>query len=100
KCRILKMLLHQMLMKAMKYKDNNKQYPLIKTYHMQQHTYTTSITWTGNRGAGTMDYRAYSRDFDINIQEKVKILGSSDSIFNGDGTKHNPEDLLVSAVSS
>lgn len=67
---------------------------------MKPHQYTSKVTWTGNRGAGTMDYRAYGRNFDIDITGKVKILGSSDSAFNGDNERHNPEDLLLSAVSS
>lgn len=66
----------------------------------REHTFKTHINWTGNRGSGTMDYRGYDRDFTIKIDGKNDILGSSDSAFNGDKTKHNPEDLLLSSVSS
>lgn len=66
----------------------------------KEHHYQTSIVWTGNKGSGTMDYRLYDRDFSIQIPEKADILGSSDSAFMGDKTKHNPEDLLVASVSS
>lgn len=66
----------------------------------RDHTYTTHINWTGNRGSGTMDYRAYDRDFTVKIDGKKDIMGSSDSAFNGDKSKHNPEDLLLSSVSS
>ncbi|MEE1884778.1 OsmC family protein [Pedobacter flavus] len=66
----------------------------------KQHTYTSKLIWTGNKGSGTMDYRSYDRDFKISMDGKPEILGSSDSDFLGDKNKHNPEDLLVSAVSS
>jgi len=66
----------------------------------RDHEYTTKVIWTGNRGSGTMDYRAYDRNFTIKINNKVDIAGSSDSVFNGDRSLHNPEDLLVSSVSS
>lgn len=47
-----------------------------------------------------MDYRSYDRDFVIDIDHKAPINGSSDSAFMGDKTKHNPEDLLLSSISS
>lgn len=64
------------------------------------HQYKTSLVWTGNKGSGTMDYRSYDRDFVIDINQKASIYGSSDSAFMGDKTKHNPEDLLLSSISS
>ncbi|MHA4894803.1 OsmC family protein [Pedobacter sp. PWIIR3] len=66
----------------------------------KEHQYTTSLTWTGNKGSGTMDYRSYERSYVISVENKADILGSSDSAFMGDKTKHNPEDLLVSSLSS
>lgn len=65
-----------------------------------EHLYQTSLTWTGNKGSGTMDYRSYERSYIISIDHKADIQGSSDSAFLGDKTKHNPEDLLVSSLSS
>jgi organic hydroperoxide reductase OsmC/OhrA len=67
---------------------------------MKNHHYQTNVTWTGNTGNGTKDYRAYERCHEINIDGKQCILGSSDPNFRGDRSKHNPEDLLVAAVSS
>lgn len=67
---------------------------------MKQHNYTTTITWTGNKGNGTSNYRAYERSYDISIAHKADISGSSDPAFRGDKTKHNPEDLLVASLSS
>ncbi len=66
----------------------------------KDHQYKTKVTWTGNKGSGTMDYRSYDRDYVISIDGKLDIPGSSDSIFLGDKTKYNPEDMLLAAVSS
>lgn len=68
---------------------------MAKTHH-----YQTSLVWEGNKGSGTMDYRSYDRNYVISIENKANISGSSDSAFLGDKTKHNPEDLLLSALSS
>ncbi|TAD82873.1 MAG: OsmC family peroxiredoxin [Bacteroidetes bacterium] len=65
-----------------------------------QHHYRTTIKWTGNTGSGTDHYRNYERSHCIVIENKSDILGSSDPAFRGDQTKHNPEDLLVSSLSS
>lgn len=66
----------------------------------KEHQYKTNLVWTGNKGSGTMDYRSYDRDFVVSIANKAPIAGSSDSIFLGDKTKYNPEDLLLSSISS
>lgn len=64
------------------------------------HTYHSTITWTGNTGLGTADYNTYQRSHTISIQNKVAILATSDPAFRGDKTKHNPEDLFLSSLSS
>lgn len=66
----------------------------------KEHQYKTALTWTGNKGSGTMDYRSYDRNYVISIDHKADLSGSSDSAFLGDKTQHNPEDLLVSSLSS
>src|SRR3954451_15579355 len=66
----------------------------------REHNYSLSIKWAGNTGQGTVNYRSYERSYSINAENKTVILGSSDSKFRGDRTKHNPEDLLVAALSS
>ena len=67
---------------------------------MKKHEYQTKITWTGNQGEGTKKYNSYTRDYSIKILNKAVIKGSSDPAFLGDANKHNPEDLLVSSISS
>ncbi len=66
----------------------------------KEHQYKTNLVWAGNKGSGTMDYRSYDRDFVVSIENKQPISGSSDSVFLGDKTKYNPEDLLLSSISS
>ena len=66
----------------------------------KQHKYQTHLKWTGNIGSGTMDYRAYDRSYVISIDHKADLQGSSDPQFLGDLNKHNPEDMLVSSLSS
>jgi len=66
----------------------------------RSHNYSLTIKWTGNRGTGTSDYRAYDRNHIIQSELKDDIDGSSDPAFRGDKTRYNPEDLLVASLSS
>ncbi|ERJ58698.1 OsmC family protein [Sphingobacterium paucimobilis] len=67
---------------------------------MKEHTYQSKIEWTGNIGSGTENYRSYERDHRIIFENKPVIEGSAAPAFRGDATKHNPEDFLVSSLSS
>lgn len=67
---------------------------------MKEHHYTASITWVGNTGEGTANYRAYSRDHVVSIMGKPDIPASSDSNFRGDPARYNPEEMLVASLSS
>jgi organic hydroperoxide reductase OsmC/OhrA len=64
------------------------------------HLYTVQMKWTGNLGTGTSSYRAYSRNHEISVPGKPTVLGSSDPAFRGDPTRYNPEDMLVTALST
>jgi organic hydroperoxide reductase OsmC/OhrA len=67
------------------------------------HQFNIRTTWKGNKGQGTANYRAYSRDheFDGTTLKKVAPLpGSSDPVFLGDGRRYSPEELLVASLSS
>jgi len=66
----------------------------------KQHHYTATIKWTGNKGRGTTRYDTYERAHTWAIEGKQTIACSSDTPFRGDGTKHNPEDALLYALSS
>jgi organic hydroperoxide reductase OsmC/OhrA len=64
------------------------------------HHYNAIIQWTGNKGSGTDHYTHYERDYNVIIGSKPILRGSSDPAFRGDENKYNPEDMLVSAISS
>ena len=65
-----------------------------------KHNYNLTVKWTGNKGTGTSTYRAYERDHTIIIDNKPDILGSSDPTFHGNKARHNPEELLLAAIST
>ena len=65
-----------------------------------QHHYRVGVEWNGNRGTGTDGYRNYGREHVIRIEGKPDIAGSSDPAFRGDAAKHNPEEMLVAALST
>ena len=66
----------------------------------RDHTYNATVTWTGNRGKGTRHYRNYGREHEISCPGKPVIQGSADPAYLGDSARHNPEDLLVAALSA
>src|ERR1700761_965878 len=66
----------------------------------RRHSYTVTVTWTGNTGTGTSGYRDYQRAYDISAAGKSSIAGSSDRAFRGDGARWNPEELLVASLSA
>ncbi len=63
------------------------------------HTYAVRVSWTGNQGTGTSDYRAYSRDHDVTADGVATIAASSDPAFRGDPARWNPELQLTAALS-
>ena len=66
----------------------------------QQHQYSLTVKWTGNKGNGTATYTGYDRSHTVSIGNKPDLLCSSDAAFRGDKTKYTPEDLLVASISS
>ncbi len=66
----------------------------------KEHNYQINLKWTGNRGEGTKNYTAYSRSYEISLDGKETIYGSSDPNFRGDKTRYNPEELLVASLVS
>lgn len=66
-----------------------------------RHHYAITTTWTGNLGSGTANYRAYSRNHEFTATGKSPLIpGSSDPQFRGDGSRYNPEELLVASLSA
>jgi len=66
----------------------------------QEHQYRVSTTWNGNRGTGTNHAAAYDRSHTITNVGKPALELTTDHHRFGDKSKLNPEDLLVSAISS
>lgn len=64
------------------------------------HHYKSTLTWIGNRGTGTSDYKSYDRNHDIVVEGKDTVRGSSDPSFRGDTSRYNPEEMLVMSLSS
>lgn len=66
----------------------------------KRHPFKVTTSWTGNRGTGTSAYDAYDRSHIVSIANKTDLICSTDPLFKGDATKHNPEDFFVSALST
>ena len=64
------------------------------------HIYQANVEWTGNKGTGTSSYRTYGREHVVRMDGKPDILGSADPAFRGDGSLHNPEDMLMASLSA
>jgi organic hydroperoxide reductase OsmC/OhrA len=65
-----------------------------------EHNYKLTAVWTGNTGAGTKNVRTYDRSHTVTIKGKPELFLTTDNPAVGDKSKLNPEDLLVSAISS
>ena len=65
-----------------------------------QHHYKLKTIWHGNKGEGTKNVRAYDRSHTVSISGKPDLLLTTDNPAVGDKSKLNPEDLLVTAISS
>ncbi len=64
------------------------------------HEYKSRLVWEGNLGDGTSTYQGYGRQWRVQVDGKPDLVGSADPAFRGESDKHNPEDLLVAALSS
>lgn len=66
----------------------------------KEHRYDVTIVWSGAAQGPTRDYKSYSREHRIEIAGKPPIPASSDPGFRGDPARHNPEEMLLAAISS
>jgi organic hydroperoxide reductase OsmC/OhrA len=64
------------------------------------HHFAAHLVWTGASKGPVRDYESYSREFQVEIDGKPDLVGSAAPPFRGSSTLHNPEDLLVAALSS
>ena len=65
-----------------------------------EHKYQLTAVWTGNKGDGTKNIRTYDRSHTVSIEGKPELYLTTDNPSVGDKSKLNPEDLLVTAISS
>jgi len=62
-----------------------------------RHDYTLQLNWSGDK---ELSCHSNDRLYQIQIEGKELILGSADKPFFGNPNLYNPEDLLLSALSS
>lgn len=67
---------------------------------MSTHRFAAHLIWTGAARGGTRDYEGYSREYRVDIEGKPPLVGSAAPPFRGASDLHNPEDLLVAALSA
>lgn len=65
-----------------------------------EHHYKLTTVWNGNKGTGTDTVRSYDRSHTVTIAGKPELHLTTDNAAVGDKSKLNPEDLLVTAISS
>jgi organic hydroperoxide reductase OsmC/OhrA len=66
----------------------------------REHRFAANVKWTGNLGQGTAGYKTFGRNHEIAGAGKPMIPGSSDPLFRGDGSRYNPEELMVASLST
>jgi organic hydroperoxide reductase OsmC/OhrA len=64
------------------------------------HHFACHTVWSGASEGPTKDYASYSREHEVHIEGKPTFRGSAAGIYRGDEHLHNPEDLLVIALST
>lgn len=63
------------------------------------HRYEVGVTWNGDRGSGTSGLRDYARDNEVTADGRPPIECSADPLMGGVGSRWNPEQFLVAALS-
>jgi len=65
-----------------------------------QHDFRARLAWTGAANGPARTYAEYSREYAVEIAGKPLLRGSAAKAFRGDASLHDPEDLLVAALSA
>jgi len=65
----------------------------------QEHRFACRTVWRGSMDE-PIDPKAWKRDYAVEMAGKPDIAGSTSAAFFGDESRHNPEDLLIAALSS
>src|SRR6185312_2952134 len=64
------------------------------------HQFASRLRWTGAAAGAVRDYESYSRAYVVEMEGKPPLHGSAALPFRGDAAAHNPEDLLMAALSA
>ncbi len=64
------------------------------------HHFECHVRWTGAASGPTTSYRTYSRALEVAVPGKPVLQASSAGAFLGDESVHNPEDMLMGALST
>jgi organic hydroperoxide reductase OsmC/OhrA len=64
------------------------------------HLFETRLRWKGAEAGPAASYAGYSRELEVAVPGKPVMSMSAAPVFRGDGAVHNPEDLLVAALSA
>jgi organic hydroperoxide reductase OsmC/OhrA len=64
------------------------------------HDFDAKVVWTGNQGTGNANYKGYARTWEVRTPGKPVIKCSNDPLLGGDPRLHNPEDMLIAALSA
>ena len=65
-----------------------------------EHKFAARLIWTGAEQGPTRSHESYSRDYVVEIEGKPALAGSAAPAFRGDPARHDPEGLLVAALSA
>jgi organic hydroperoxide reductase OsmC/OhrA len=68
--------------------------------NVRAHRFAARLRWTGGASGPAVDYATYSREYVVEVDGKPPLRGSADAHFRGDRSLHNPEDMLVAALSA
>jgi organic hydroperoxide reductase OsmC/OhrA len=66
----------------------------------KSHEFACRLVWSGAKMGGTTSYAGYSREYRVEFDGKPVLNGSAAPAFRGTSELHNPEDLLVAALSA
>jgi organic hydroperoxide reductase OsmC/OhrA len=64
------------------------------------HVFQCRLVWTGATPEGTASIDTYSRAYRVDFEGKPSLTGTAAPAFRGDPSLHNPEDLLMAALSA
>lgn len=67
---------------------------------LKDHLFKAQLEWTGAADGPTKDIRSYSRACEIRAEGKATLDASAAKGFLGDGSRWNPEELLLASLTA